>query len=120
MGISRGLGAGPGWSAPALRGLPARPPECQAGAVRRVPGPDHGEWVSRIRERALLDAQELLPRGDGPLREDLPAVASGRKGRTRAEMAAQLLPAHRNGQARAATRRASAYIGPQGTRATAA
>ena len=54
-----------------------------------------------------------------PLREDLPAVARGRKGRTRVQMAAQLLAAHRNGQARVVIGRASDYYGPRGTGSTA-
>ena len=54
-----------------------------------------------------------------PLREDLPAVARGRKGRTRVQMAAQLLAAHRNGQARVVIGRASDYYGPHGTGSTA-
>src|SRR5262245_54433033 len=57
----------------------------------------------------LVFADNLYAYGrvDGPLREDLPAVARGRKGRTRVEMAAQLLAAHRNGQARVVIGRAS-------------
>jgi hypothetical protein len=30
--------------------------------MRHVPEPDHSEWVARMRERARLDAEELLPR----------------------------------------------------------
>ncbi|HEY5986359.1 MAG TPA: hypothetical protein VIV12_08290 [Streptosporangiaceae bacterium] len=30
--------------------------------MRQVPEPDSGEWVRRMRERARLDAEELLPR----------------------------------------------------------
>lgn len=30
--------------------------------MRQVPEPDGGEWVRRLRERARLDAEELLPR----------------------------------------------------------
>lgn len=30
--------------------------------MRQVPEPDHSEWVARMRERARLDADELLPR----------------------------------------------------------
>lgn len=30
--------------------------------MRHVPEPGHGEWVARMRERARLDAEELLPR----------------------------------------------------------
>ena len=69
----------------------------------------------------LVFADNLYAYGpvDGPLREDLPAAARGRKGRTRAEMAAQLLAAHRNGQARVVIGRASDYYGPHGTGSTA-
>ncbi len=69
----------------------------------------------------LVFADNLYAYGpvDGPLREDLPAVAAGRKGRTRVEMAAQLLAAHRNGQARVVIGRASDYYGPHGTGSTA-
>jgi len=69
----------------------------------------------------LVFADNLYAYGpvDGPLREDLPAVAGGRKGRTRVKMAAQLLAAHRNGQARVVIGRASDYYGPHGTGSTA-
>src|SRR5262249_7210002 len=52
---------------------------------------------------------------DGPLREALPAIARGRKGRVRVEMAAGLLDAYRDGRARVAIGRASDYYGPHGT-----
>jgi hypothetical protein len=50
----------------------------------------------------LVFADNLYAYGpvDGPLREDLPASARGRKGRIRAEMAGQLLGAYRAGRAR--------------------
>jgi len=69
----------------------------------------------------LVFADNLYAYGpvDGPLREDLPAAAHGRKGRIRAEMAAQLLAAHRDGRARVAIGRASDYYGPHGTGSTA-
>ena len=35
---------------------------CKAAGMRQVPEPDHGEWVRRLRERARLNAEELLPR----------------------------------------------------------
>jgi nucleoside-diphosphate-sugar epimerase len=54
-----------------------------------------------------------------PLREDLPAVARGRKGRTRVEVAAEVLQAHRDGRVRVAIGRASDYYGPHGTGSTA-
>src|SRR5262245_3413899 len=69
----------------------------------------------------LVFADNLYAYGpvDGPLREDLPALAHGRKGRVRVEMAAQLLAAHRDGRARVAIGRASDYYGPHGTGSTA-
>ena len=69
----------------------------------------------------LVFADNLYAYGpvDGPLREDLPAAARGRKGKIRAGMAAQLLAAHRDGQARVVIGRASDYYGPHGTGSTA-
>ena len=69
----------------------------------------------------LVFADNLYAYGpvDGPLREDLPAAARGPKGRIRAEMAAQLLAAHREGRARVVIGRASDYYGPHGTGSTA-
>lgn len=32
--------------------------------MRKIPEPEHGEWVRRMRERARLDAEELVPRPD--------------------------------------------------------
>jgi nucleoside-diphosphate-sugar epimerase len=69
----------------------------------------------------LVFADNLYAYGpvDGPLREDLPAAARGPKGRIRAEMAAQLLAADREGRARVVIGRASDYYGPHGTGSTA-
>jgi nucleoside-diphosphate-sugar epimerase len=69
----------------------------------------------------LVFADNLYAYGpvDGPLREDLPAAAGGRKGRTRAEMAARLLGAQRVGRARVVIGRTSDYYGPRGTGSTA-
>src|SRR6516225_4284063 len=69
----------------------------------------------------LIFADNLYAYGpvDGPLREDLPALAHGRKGRVRVEMAAELLETHRDGRARVAIGRASDYYGPRGTGSTA-
>jgi len=69
----------------------------------------------------LVFADNLYVYGpvDGPLREDLPAAARGRKGQIRAGMAAQLLAAHRDGRARVVIGRASDYYGPRGTGSTA-
>jgi nucleoside-diphosphate-sugar epimerase len=69
----------------------------------------------------LVFADNLYAYGpvDGPLREDLPAAARGPKGRIRAEMAAGLLAAHREGRVRVVIGRASDYYGPHGTGSTA-
>src|SRR5215467_5126237 len=69
----------------------------------------------------LVFADNLYAYGPvaGPLREDLPAVAGGRKGKIRVQMAAQLLGAHRNALARVVIGRASDYYGPRGTGSTA-
>ena len=64
----------------------------------------------------LVFADNLYAYGpvDGPLREDLPATASGPKGRTRVEVAAEMLAAHREGRVRVTIGRASDYYGPGG------
>src|SRR5262249_44582907 len=69
----------------------------------------------------LVYADNLYAYGsvDGPLREDLPEGATGRKGRTRAQVAAELLTAHRDGRARVAIARASDYYGPHGANSNA-
>ncbi len=64
----------------------------------------------------LVYADNLYAYGrvDGPLREDLAEAATGRKGRTRVEVAAELREAHAAGRARVAIARASDYFGPGG------
>jgi nucleoside-diphosphate-sugar epimerase len=49
---------------------------------------------------------------NSPLTEDLPNVATTRKGRTRARMAEELLAAHQKGQIRVAIGRGSDFFGP--------
>jgi nucleoside-diphosphate-sugar epimerase len=49
---------------------------------------------------------------DGPLTEELPYLASGPNGRTRAQIAETLLRAHRSGRIRATIGRASDFFGP--------
>jgi nucleoside-diphosphate-sugar epimerase len=51
----------------------------------------------------------------GALTEDLPAAATGPKGRARAHVAELILAAHREGRVRATLGRASDYYGPGGT-----
>src|SRR5215207_540667 len=62
----------------------------------------------------LADNLYLYGPHDGPLTEDLPAAATGPKGRTRARMAEGLLDRHRQGRLRVAIGRASNYYGPGG------
>ena len=50
----------------------------------------------------------------GPLREDTPHLATGKKGKLRSELIEQLLQAHRDGRLRATIGQASDFFGPQG------
>ena len=54
----------------------------------------------------------------GPLVEDLPRAATGRKGRARAQMERHLLDSHRAGVLRVAIGRLSDYYGPHGPNST--
>lgn len=49
---------------------------------------------------------------DGPIREDLPYLARGPNGRTRAHIATMLMSAHASGRLRAAIGRGSDFFGP--------
>jgi nucleoside-diphosphate-sugar epimerase len=64
----------------------------------------------------LVYADNLYAYGpvDGPLTEDLPALATTKKGRIRALMAERLLAAHRSGTLQVAIARSSDYYGPGG------
>ena len=53
------------------------------------------------------------PTGGDPIHEGLPMAATGRKGKTRAQMAAMLLQLHRNGQLQVTIGRASDFYGPR-------
>jgi nucleoside-diphosphate-sugar epimerase len=68
----------------------------------------------------LVFADNLYAYGPvgGPMREDMPATASGPKGRTRVEVAAELLAAHEEGRVRVTIGRASDYYGPGGANST--
>jgi nucleoside-diphosphate-sugar epimerase len=96
-----------------------------AGVVYHCVNPGYTKWpqllplVSRSILQAaqaagakLVYADNLYAYGpvDGPLTEDLPAAARGRKGRVRARVAAELLAA----DARVTIGRASDYYGPHG------
>jgi nucleoside-diphosphate-sugar epimerase len=64
----------------------------------------------------LVYADNLYAYGpvDGPITEDLPALATTNKGRIRAVMAERLLAAHRSGTLQVAIARSSDYYGPGG------
>jgi nucleoside-diphosphate-sugar epimerase len=64
----------------------------------------------------LVYADNLYTYGlvDGPLTEDLPALATTSKGRVRTLMAERLLAAHRSGTLQVAIARSSDYYGPGG------
>src|SRR6266508_35526 len=100
-----------------------------AGVVYHCVNPGYTRWPELLPpiSRSILGAAEssgaklvfadnLIVYGpvEGPLREDLPATASGRKGRTRVEVAAELLAAHDEGRVRVTIGRASDYYGPGG------
>jgi nucleoside-diphosphate-sugar epimerase len=55
---------------------------------------------------------------DGPMTEETPRRAQGKKGRVRIEMADAVLGAHADGRLRATIGRASHYYGPRGTTST--
>src|SRR5690349_18662023 len=42
--------------------LPDSPARCDAIVMRQIPDPDREEWIARLRERARLDADEMVPR----------------------------------------------------------
>jgi nucleoside-diphosphate-sugar epimerase len=68
----------------------------------------------------LVFADNLYVYGppDGPMTEETPHRAQGKKGRTRIEMADAVLGAHADGRLRVAIGRASDYYGPRGTAST--
>jgi nucleoside-diphosphate-sugar epimerase len=104
---------------------------CAGGAVvYHCAQPDYTRWPELFPPltRAVLDgtaeagaklvfADNLYMYGppDGPMTEDTPQRAEGRKGRTRIEMAAEILGAHADGRVRCTIGRASDYYGPRGT-----
>jgi nucleoside-diphosphate-sugar epimerase len=105
-----------------------------AGVVYHCVNPGYTQWpelfppVSRSilgaaesADAKLVFADNLYAYGpvDGPLREDMPADAEGAKGRTRVEVAAELLAANDGGRARVTIGRASDYYGPGGTNSAA-
>jgi nucleoside-diphosphate-sugar epimerase len=68
----------------------------------------------------LVFADNLYVYGppDGPMTEQTPQRAQGKKGRTRIEMADAVLGAHADGRLRVTIGRSSDYYGPRGTAST--
>jgi len=62
----------------------------------------------------LVHADNLYMYGpvEGPMTEDLPYRATGKKGKTRARMAERLMEAHKKGEVRVTIGRASDFYGP--------
>ncbi len=71
--------------------------------------------VSRSGARLIFGDNLYMygPTGGAAITEDLPHAATGRKGRTRAELAHLLLDAHKAGRVRVAIGRASDFYGPR-------
>jgi nucleoside-diphosphate-sugar epimerase len=68
----------------------------------------------------LVFADNLYVYGppDGPMTEETPQRAQGKKGRVRIEMAAAILQAHAEGRLRCTIGRSADYYGPRGTTST--
>ena len=73
------------------------------------------EGVSQTDARLVVGDNLYMygPTGGGPIHEDLPYVATGPKGRTRALLAQQLLEAHATGKLPVTLGRASDFYGPR-------
>jgi nucleoside-diphosphate-sugar epimerase len=130
--ISRGgaaIGGAEGIAADATQPDSAASAAAGAAVVHHCVNPGYTQWPELLPpvSRSILGAAEasgaklvyadnIYAYGpvEGPLREDLPALATGRKGRTRVEVAAEMLAAHRDGRLRVAIGRASDYYGPHG------
>src|SRR4029450_1256690 len=138
-GTGSGAAAGPGTATapPGVERLPAdvaTPDGAKAAAagaavVYHCAQPPYTDWPAAfpplpeaIAEGAaaagaklvLADTLYLYGPHDGPLTEDLPAAATGPKGRTRARMAERLLVLHGQGRLRVAIGLASHHYGPGG------
>jgi nucleoside-diphosphate-sugar epimerase len=101
-----------------------------AAVVYHCAQPGYTKWVELFPPltRAVLDgtaeagaklvfADNLYVYGppEGPMTEETPQRAKGKKGRVRVEMAAAILRAHREGRLRCTIGRSSDYYGPRGT-----
>jgi nucleoside-diphosphate-sugar epimerase len=105
-----------------------------AAVVYHCAQPDYRKWPELFppMTEAVLDgaaeagaklvfADNLYMYGppDGPMTEETPQRAEGRKGRIRIEMADAVLRAHADGRLRSTIGRSSDYYGPRGTGTTA-
>jgi nucleoside-diphosphate-sugar epimerase len=105
-----------------------------AAVVYHCAQPPYTKWAELFRPmtEAVLDgaaaagaklvfADNLYVYGppDGPMTEETPQLAQGKKGRIRIEMAEAVLGAHADGRVRATIGRSSDYYGPRGTTSTA-
>ena len=101
----------------------------EASVVYHCAQPSYTRWPQEFPEmnRRIIDAAAVADAklvfadnlymyapGTDPLREDNAATARGKKGRTRVEMAAELLRANTQGKLRVAIGRSSDYYGPRG------
>jgi nucleoside-diphosphate-sugar epimerase len=82
-------------------------PPLQAGVVE-------GAAAAEAKLVVMENLYMYGPTKGAPLTEDLPYLATGPKGKTRAKMAQDLLEAHRAGRVRVAIGRSSDYFGPRG------
>jgi nucleoside-diphosphate-sugar epimerase len=104
-----------------------------AAVVYHCAQPPYTEWVELFPSltRAVLDsaaeagaklvfADNLYVYGPpaGPMTEETPQRAQGKKGRIRIEMASAIMRAHSDGRLRCSIGRSSDYYGPRGTTST--
>ncbi|MBK8046649.1 MAG: NAD-dependent epimerase/dehydratase family protein [Anaerolineales bacterium] len=100
-----------------------------AGVVFETAQPEYTEWPEKWPPlvKSIIDGMAQTttplvfvdnlymygPTGGKPIREDTPYAATGRKGKTRAEVANALLDAHKAGKIRVTIGRASDFYGPR-------
>ena len=137
VAVSRGGDAGPGGAE--RRSADASTTEgaieaCRGAAVvYHCAQPPYTRWAqdfppltesillgARSAEAKLVMADNLYAYGPvaGPITEETPRAATGKKGRVRVAMEERLFTAHRGGEVRVAIGRASDYYGPGGRGST--
>ena len=120
-------------AADASRAEALRPAVAGAGVVYHAANVPYPRWVAELPgiTRAIADAtaeagaklvfaDNVYAYGptDGPMTESTPEAATDRKGRLRAQLAADLLAMHRAGRVRVAIGRSPDYFGPAGANST--